>query len=90
MKRKFTALAAAAALSLTLAAPAANAMQQEFNMLTGAVYNSLSQMGLPTDNIQNLTLSEIAQIQLILTGGGSDGTKKNQVQAILKGISGNR
>ncbi len=63
MKRIIITTVTAATLSLGLAAGSASAMGQELNMLTGAVYNELTQLGLPTDHIQDLTLAELAQIQ---------------------------
>ena len=83
MTRKSVALATAATVSLTAMAPAAYAMGMEFNMLTGAVFNELNQRGLPTDNIQELTLSQLAIIKGILDSDESEGTKTNNIKAIL-------
>ena len=41
-------------------------MENELNMLTGSVYNELRAMGLSTDNIGNLPLTQIAQIQAFI------------------------
>ena len=66
MKRNILALATASAIALAALAPSAQAMENEFNMLTGAIYNSFVSMGLPTDKIQDLSLSEAGQIKVIL------------------------
>jgi len=65
MKRTIGTLATIATLSLGFAG-SAFAMQDELNMLTGSVYNSLRSMDLPTDNIGNLTLEQITQIQVFI------------------------
>ncbi|WP_166417133.1 hypothetical protein [Cochlodiniinecator piscidefendens] len=83
MKRTLTAIATVATLSLGVTAPAASAMQMEHNMLTGAIFNALHQMNLPTDHIQDLSLGEIAQIHFILSGDGEDGGMKQAIQVIL-------
>ena len=74
MKRNILALATASAIALAALAPSAQAMETEFNMLTGAIYNSFVAMGLPTDKIHELSLSEVAEIKSLLTedGMGSD------------------
>ena len=82
MKLKTLALATAA--SLTVAA-SANAMDQEFNMLTGAVFNALVQLDVPTDGIQDLTLGQIATIKAILDSDDADNVKKQRVSNIIGG-----
>lgn len=79
---RILALATAATLSL---APVAQAqtMEMEFNMLTGAVFNALQSMGLPTDNIQNLSLSQIAQIRNIMSSDDSEGQKTQRIEQII-------
>lgn len=81
MKRNIMALATASAIAFAAMAPSAQAMENEFNMLTGAIYNAFVTMGLPTDKIQDLSLSEVAQIKNLLEqdGMGSDG----QIKVIL-------
>lgn len=84
MKRNILAITTAAALSMAVFAPAASAMENEHTMLVGAVYNALSQLGVETDNIPNLTLAQIAQLREILSGDSmSEGAKKNQIRQIL-------
>ncbi len=80
MKKTLTTLATVASLSFGLSAPVADAMEMELNMLTGSVYNSLRSLGLPTDNIDNLTLVQIGQIKNLLDG--EDGMGK--IQSIKK------
>ena len=58
-------------------------MEMEFNMLTGAVYNELKLRGLPTDNIDALTPSQIAQVKAILDGDDSEGHKTDAIRVII-------
>jgi len=83
MTRKFAALATVATLTLTGMAPAVSAMDMEFNMLTGAVFNELRARGLPTENIDKLTLGQIAIIKGILDGDDGEGKKTQNIRAIL-------
>lgn len=83
MKRTISALALAAAVA-TSGATVASAMDMEFNMLTGAVFNELKSRGLPTDKIDELTLSQIAIIKGISDGDESEGEKTNRIKAILE------
>ena len=82
MKRTMTAIVTAATLSLT-AVPSAQAMDMEFNMLTGAVYNALSVLGVDTSGINDLSLAQIAQIKGIVDGDEPEGTKKGRIEAIM-------
>lgn len=79
MKRKILALATASAIAVATLAPSAQAMENEFNMLTGAVYNAFVQMGLPTDKIHDLSLSEVAQIKDLIEESGMGSTGKIKV-----------
>lgn len=83
MTRKFVALATAATISLTAMAPAAFSMGMEFNMLTGAVFNELRSRGLPTDNIHDLTIGQLAIIKGIVDGDDGEGNKTQQIKAII-------
>ncbi len=65
MKRTIATITTMAMLSLG-GAGASFAMQDELNMLTGALYNELRSMDLPTDNIGNLSLAQIVQIQAFI------------------------
>ncbi len=82
MKRTICALAAAAAM-FTASAPAVTAMQSEMMMLTGAIYHELRSRGLPTEGIMDLTLSEVARLQQVLSSGDSAGEMKSQAERIL-------
>ena len=84
MTSKFAAYLTAATIALGASAPAAHAMGMEFNMLTGAVFNELRARSLPTDNIDNLTLGQIAIIKSILDGDDSEGQKTNRIKVILE------
>jgi len=61
MKRTIATIATVATLSFGFAG-SGFAMENELNMLTGSVFHSLRSMGLPTENIDNLTLEQISQI----------------------------
>jgi len=84
MKRKIIALTTAATLTLVAMAPMAQAMTQEFNMLTGAVYNELVARGLPTDNIQSLTLGQLALIKAAIDSDDSEGKITQNIKAIIE------
>ena len=81
MKRTIATIATVATLSMGFAG-SAFAMQNELNMLTGSVYNSLRSMGLPTDNIDKLSLAQIAQIQAFIDQEDGMG-KIQQIKKIL-------
>ena len=83
MKRNFTALATAAALSLTVMAPVANAMSSEVNALTGAVYNGLNSMQMDLAMIQDLTLADIHAIDQIMSSSDTESEKRNKINLIL-------
>ena len=84
MKMKLASLATAAALSLSVMAPAANAMSSEVNALTGAVYNSLNSMQMDLAAIQDLTLRDIQDIDQIMSSGDSESEKRNKINTILR------
>jgi len=85
MTRKIIAIVTAATISMAAAAPMVQAqgMEMGFNMLTGAVYNELRARGLPTDGINDLTLSQLAIIKGIVDGDDGEGKKTNNIKAIL-------
>ena len=81
MKKSMTALVLAAALT-GVGATSVSAMDMEFNMLTGAVYNALKAEGFDTSNIDKLTLAEIAQLKTLLQGG-DDNPNRTVINGIL-------
>lgn len=81
---KLTAIATAAALSLSVLAPAANAMSSELNALTGAVYNGLNSMQMDLAMINDLTLADIHAIDQIMASGDSESEKRNKINSILR------
>ncbi len=84
MTRKLAALLTAAAISAAAVAPAAQAMNMEFNMLTGAVYNALKARNLPTDVIDTLTLDQVGQIRAVLDDDSiADSNKTQRIKAII-------
>lgn len=76
-------IAAAAALSLSVASPGF-AMEEELNMLTGAVYNDLTVMNMDAADIANLTLGEINTINAIMHAGDTDSEKRRKISNILR------
>ncbi|MCV6592610.1 MAG: hypothetical protein OIF48_06645 [Silicimonas sp.] len=81
---KLTAIATAATLGLMALVPAAQAMESELNALTGAVYNELNGMQMDLAEINDLTLGDIHAIKLIMSGGDSEGEKRNKINSILR------
>ena len=57
----------------------------EFNMLTGAVFNELRSRSIPTDNIDSLSLSQIAVIKSILDSDDPEGTKTQRIKTVVMG-----
>ncbi len=85
MHRTFIAFALAATAAATSLPTSAIAMENEHNMLVGAVYNSLRQFGVETDNIDQLTLQEIVELKTILSGDSmSEAQKRTQIEALLE------
>lgn len=83
MIRKFAALVTAGALTFGAVAPAV-AMDQELNMLMGAVYFDLKRLGVDTDSIENLTLAQLAEIRAVTSGSSMDeSTAKTRVENII-------
>ena len=82
MKRNILALATASAIALATLAPSVHAMENEYNMLTGALFNSLAARGLPTDKIADLTMSEVGAITGILQSDDVMGSN-SQIKLIL-------
>lgn len=86
---KLTTLATAAALSLSVMAPAAFAMNSELNALTGAVYNGLNSMQMDLASINSLSLSDIQRIDQIMTSGDTESDKRQKINLILRNAAGN-
>ena len=86
MTSKIKKIAAATALSLAVAAPAA-AMEDEVNMLTGSIFNMLSSRDMDTASMVNLTLGEINTISAIVHSGDSEAEKESKIGAILRRAS---
>ena len=86
---KLTTLATAAALSLSVMAPAAFAMNSELNALTGAVYNGLNSMQMDLASINSLSLSDIQRIDQIMTSGDTESDKRQKINLILRNAGDN-
>lgn len=83
MKTQMMAIATVAALALAAPAAAQSTANQGYDMLTGALFNAFTSMGIETDQLGELSLSQIAQIKDVLDGDVSDGNKKARIEAIL-------
>jgi len=84
MKTHIIAAATAMTLGLGALTPAtAQTMGEGFNMLTGIIYNELVQRDIPTDNIRDLSLAQLAQIKAILEGEESESKKTDRIKAIM-------
>ena len=81
---KLTAIATAAALTLSVMVPAANAMNSELNALTGAVYNQLNNMQMDLAMINDLTLSDVHAIDQIMASGDTESEKRSKINQILR------
>ena len=81
---KLTTIATAALLSLSIVAPAAQAMNAELNALTGAVYNQLNSMQMDLAMINDLTLGDVHAIDQIMSSGDSEAEKRNKINNILR------
>lgn len=83
MKRNVAALAVIASLATGAMTTSVSAMGTELNMLAGAVFNELVSRNIDTDNIQELTLSQLAQIKAILENDDNEGKKTQNIKAIV-------
>jgi hypothetical protein len=87
--KTLTAIALATGLALS-AGTAASAMTDEDsvtmgeNMLTGALYNSLSSQGFPTEGIAKLTLSEVVLLNSLLSSDENSASRHSQIELILE------
>lgn len=84
MKRNILAVTTALAIGAWAPTSSAQTMEMGYNMLTGAVYNLLRTRHLPTDDIGNLTLNQLAQIKSIADSSDSDGQKNQRIESILR------
>ena len=83
MKTSMLALALAAGIGAA-GTNAAVAMDQEFNMLTGAVYHALKAEGFDVTNIDKLSLAEIAQIKNLLSEDQMDSNARLKINTMLE------
>lgn len=83
MNAKLIAIATAATLAMAAPLAAQSSANQGYDMLTGALFNSFVAMGISTDKLGELSLSQVAQIKDVLDGDVSDGNKKARIEAIM-------
>lgn len=86
MKNRIAMIATVAALGLTALAPAVSAqsMAEAASMLTQSVESALRVEGFDTANIDNLTLSQIAEIKGVLESGMT-ATDRSRIEFLLAG-----
>ncbi|MBM2577146.1 hypothetical protein JQC91_12630 [Jannaschia sp. Os4] len=75
-------LATVAMLALPGAA-SAQSMGQGFDMLTSALVNDFTRMGISLGLLDDVTLGELAAVRNVLNSSESDNQKKGQIEAIL-------
>ncbi|GFE66432.1 hypothetical protein [Litoreibacter roseus] len=83
MNTKLLALATATTLAFAAPALAQSSANQGYDMLTGALYNSFNELGIDTSSLNELSLSQVAQIKNVLDGDESGGVKKDRIEAIM-------
>lgn len=86
MKTKLIALSTAAVMAFGAPALAQDTFDMGFNMMTGAIYNSLARAGIPTDGIQNLSLGQLVEIKTLLDDatGESDALIRQRISQIME------
>lgn len=89
MNRIIKAVLVASTLALPIAAATTPVFAQDtlsmgHSMLLGSLMNNLNRMGIPTDNINDLTLNQVAEIRGIMEQSDmADNTKKRRIEEIL-------
>lgn len=91
MKSSLKALLVAATLAVpAVPAIAQDSMEMGQSMLVGALVNSLNRFGISTDNVDQLTLAEIAEIRGIVNDDSmGDNNKRSQIENVLETAGGN-
>ncbi|WP_299651822.1 hypothetical protein [uncultured Jannaschia sp.] len=80
MKHIFAAAATIAALST--GAAFAQTMGEGYNMLQTALMSDFERMGIPTEELDNLTLGQIAAIKEVVESE-DESNQKSQIEAII-------
>lgn len=83
MKRTIAAFTTAALLSVAALSGAANAAQDEMKMVHDTVVSTLIELGLPTDKVDALTMSQVQRIISIADGKERGEATKAMVQKIM-------
>lgn len=58
-------------------------MGEGYDMLQTALMSDFERIGIPTDQVDNLTLGQVAAIKGIVESDGDDNQKKGQIEAII-------
>jgi hypothetical protein len=82
MTRTIAIVATAAALSFGTIA-SAQSMGEGYNMLQAALISDFQDLGIPTDALDDLTLSQIAAIKDIVESQDGSSQKAGQIEAII-------
>ncbi|MEL6519667.1 MAG: hypothetical protein AAFQ66_01805 [Pseudomonadota bacterium] len=85
---KIAAIALAAGLAVTAATGAfaqnnSSTINDGQSMMIGALFNTLTAEGISTDGLEKLTLSEVAQLNVLLHGESTRNEKVGQANLIL-------
>ncbi len=85
MNRTILSAATAAVLSLSLLSAGAQAAENEMKMVHDTVAALLTELGLPNDNIDSLTMAQVSQIIAIADSHEMGDAAKVRVQKIIAG-----
>lgn len=85
MNRTFTTIATVAALSFGGAALAQStpSMGEGYDMLQTALMNDFTELGISTDELEGLTLGQIAAIKGIIESSDDESQRKGRIEAII-------
>lgn len=85
MNRTIATIATVSALTFGAAAFAqtASGMGQGYDMLQTALMSDFERIGIPTDQLDNLTLAQVAAIKGVIESEGDETQKKGQIEAII-------
>lgn len=84
MKSRLMTVAAAAALSLSLAGGAASAQELGLQQLRDSAVSTLAQLGMSTEMVDSLTLEELARIQSVTSGSATEAAQIQQIETIMR------
>ncbi len=86
MNRTIATIATISALTFggaAIAQTAPSGMGEGYDMLQTALMSDFEQMGIPTSELDNLTLGQVAAIKGIVESEGNESQKKGEIEAII-------